>query len=110
MSFRSFQSYRIPDLAFFTFEQIGTSTREENPVPGFVIEIISPNDVRRHIQKKLAEYFRAGVVVVWHIEPAFEIVRVCRSLTDIESYQGPARCSGGPAFSEFSMTVDQILA
>jgi len=43
---------RRPDLSFFTKLQIEASAKAANPIPGFVIEIISKNDENNQVEKK----------------------------------------------------------
>lgn len=51
---------RRPDVALFTDAQIRESTAGGNPVPAFVIEVISEHDKANKIERKVGEYFRAG--------------------------------------------------
>lgn len=68
---------RIPDIAYYTSEQIKKAAGGEyQPVTAFAIEIISDNDKFNHVRAKLKEYFQAGVQVVWLILPEFQEVYV----------------------------------
>lgn len=58
---------RIPELAFFTKEQIQFSAQNLHPIPEFVIEIISKNENTFETESKIKEYFDAGVKTVWQI-------------------------------------------
>ncbi|MCY7356267.1 MAG: Uma2 family endonuclease, partial [Rudanella sp.] len=63
-------TYRRPDAAFLTKNQIDGSENEvKYAIPSFVIEVISPNDRVKYLEEKLQEYFDAGVQIVWHIFP-----------------------------------------
>ncbi len=101
---------RIPDLAFFTDDQIiASATDTPEPIPAFVAELISPSDKATHIEKKVLEYFTAGVQVIWHIYPNLKMVRV------FTSPKLSATCFAGdtidarPAIPDLQLTVDTLF-
>lgn len=102
-------SIRIPDLAFFTESQIDASAVGEQPIPAWVIEIISKNDNANRVKNKLNEYFDAGVQVVWHIYPALEIIEVYTSLKDVTICTDRDTCTAAPALDDFSLTVQEVF-
>lgn len=53
---------RRPDVAYFSDEQIRSA--DDEPVPAFCIEVISPTDESGKVENKRIEYFRAGVQVL----------------------------------------------
>lgn len=72
---------RIPDMAFFTREQLNDSvTDAAEPIPAFVVELISPSNKADKIETKVIEYFNAGVQVIWHVYPALRMVQVFTSV------------------------------
>ena len=46
--------------------------------PELIVEILSPTDRSDPVQRKLREYFAAGVRLVWVIDPAARTVQVHR--------------------------------
>lgn len=63
---------RAPDVAY-----VGAARLHQARVPGFpelapdlIVEVVSPNDTASEIQKKVAEWLRAGTQLVWVIYPA----------------------------------------
>lgn len=48
-----------------------------------VIEMILPSDKAVKVDEKVAEYFKAGVQVVWHIYPETEAVYVFTSRRNV---------------------------
>ncbi|WP_353721870.1 Uma2 family endonuclease [Dyadobacter sp. 676] len=64
-------------MALFSGKQIDASAKsDEEPIPEFLIEVISPTDDAEKVEEKLAEYFSSSVKVVWHIYPDNEVVRL----------------------------------
>lgn len=102
---------RIPDMAFFTDAQIKDSLNDEiEPIPAFVVELISPGDKSDHIETKIIEYFTAGVQVVWHVHPALRMVRVFTSVRSATSYFEDDALSAAPALPDLDMTVSGLFA
>lgn len=101
---------RRPDVALFTDEQIKESTAGGNPVPGFVVEIISEYDKANKIERKVGEYFRAGVQVLWHVYPELRMVRVLLSPRNMVSLFETDVISAAPVVPDMQMTVDALFA
>ena len=102
---------RRPDMAFFTDAQIKQSALGLNPIPAFVVEIISRNDHAQKMEKKIVEYFSAGVQVVWHVYPAdLQLVRVFLSARQQATYFDSDVISAAPALPDLQMTVAELFA
>lgn len=100
---------RRPDMALFTDAQIRESTAGGHPVPTFVVEIISEHDKANKIEKKVGEYFRAGVQVVWHIYPELRMVRVLLSPRRLTSLFESDVIDAAPAIPDLQMTIDALF-
>ena len=102
---------RRPDLGYFSGPQIDNSPNsEKEPVPEFVIEIISPTDDAIKVEEKLAEYFKANVKVVWHIFPENEVVYVYTSRKQVKICTDNDICSASPVVPDFEITVNELFA
>lgn len=101
---------RRPDIAYFTKEQIKRSRNSENVIPEFVIEIISNNDQINQLEKKITEYFKAGVKVIWNIIPEQEVVYVYTSRRDVKICLENDICSAKPVLSDFEISAAAIFA
>lgn len=99
---------RIPDLAFFNNEQVKES-EDGQPIPSWVIEIISPSDRVFDIEDKAQEYFDSGVKLVWQIFPRYERVSVLKSISDASLLSGDSICSAAPVLPEFEIKVSEIF-
>ncbi len=71
---------RQPDLLFISFERWG-SKDFSNPTPlrqapELVVEILSPNETKRQISKKLNQYLTAGVLECWIVSSAAQSVEI----------------------------------
>ena len=99
---------RRPDMAFFTDEQINSEAGE--PIPEFCIEIISSNDQINDVKKKIKEYFKNGVRVVWVVLPEEEMVEVYTSVKNIKICMEQDICSASPVLDDFQISVEELLA
>ncbi|MBM4076625.1 MAG: Uma2 family endonuclease [Planctomycetes bacterium] len=73
---------RRPDVAFLSRGRLPASQLERGHVtvaPDLVIEVISPNDSFFEVNKKIQEYVRAGVRLIWIVDPENLTVSVHRS-------------------------------
>ncbi len=101
---------RIPDMAFFTDAQINDSLQDEvEPIPAFVVELISPGDKADHIETKIIDYFTAGVQVVWHVHPALRMVRIFTSVRSATTHFETDTLSAAPVVPDLDMTVNGLF-
>ncbi len=71
---------RIPDVAFISWKRFPRKTRKHGEIPtvapDLVVEVLSKGNTRREMARKLDEYFRAGVLQVWYVDPKRRTVTV----------------------------------
>ena len=75
----------VPTSCYISNERLARKTPGRaflDVAPELVIEVLSPDDRPGEIRTKLAEYFEAGVKVVWLARPDERDVLVHRSVTD----------------------------
>ena len=101
-------NHRRPDIAYYTDEQILKGAKGENIVPQFVIEVISGKDQMNLVHKKMQDYRKAKVAVVWHIFPDLAEVHVYRG-RKMEVCQGNDLCSAEPVIAGFKIAVGEVL-
>ena len=73
------ETVRNPDVAFVTANHLKNIDIDRSPVggaPALAVEVISPGDLVSELNQKLEEYLRAGVKIVWVIDPQQRIVWV----------------------------------
>jgi len=104
------KAVRTPDLGYLTAKQVAEGTKGEDPVPAWVIEVVSPNDRSNKLDKKISEYFAAGVDLVWYIHPEQQYVRIYRSPYEEEKLHGDDVCSAAPIVPDFQITVSELFA
>ncbi|WP_138477176.1 Uma2 family endonuclease [Dyadobacter bucti] len=102
---------RRPDLAYFSGAQIDNSTiSDTEPIPEFLIEVISPTDDAEKVEEKLAEYFKSTVKVVWHIYPENEVVYIYTSRKNVAICTDTDVCFASPVLPDFELTVNELFS
>ena len=101
--------HRRPDVAFYTAEQIRKTQSKANQIPAFVVEIISTTDRINRVNRKVDDYFNAGVKVLWHIFPESQKIHVYESNKRISICSGTDLCSAEVAIDGFIMSVDAVF-
>lgn len=80
-----------PDLCFVAWSRTPAGTVPTDPVagviPNLVVEVLSPGNTKAEMDRKRAEYFKAGVELAWFIDPAARTA---------EAYTSPAAVTPVP--------------
>lgn len=97
---------RKPDIAYIKAENIKT---DKDVMSEFVVEIISDNEEKNHVSRKIREYFNAGVKVFWIISPEFEMIEVYTSPKDVRICTGDDVCSAASVIADFEMTAAHVF-
>jgi Uma2 family endonuclease len=100
---------RRPDIAYLSKKQLNEADQGEDPIPEFVVEIISENDNINKVEAKIKEYYKAGVKVVWLIFPEEKTVHVYTSRREVKICIENDICSANPILPEFEIGVDELL-
>ncbi len=100
---------RRPDISFFTRAQIEESAEGKNPIPAFVIEIISEYDNINYVEGKTKEYFEAGVRLVWHIFPDLLMVRIFKNIKEAHTFFDNDELTASPIIDDLVLSVEEVF-
>lgn len=105
---------RIPDVAFISKERFAGRTLKPSAFwelgCDLAVEVISPGNTRREMERKLADYFAAGVAVVWLVYPKTREVVVYTSPAHSKTLRGDDALDGGTLLPGFSASLAQLFA
>jgi Uma2 family endonuclease len=73
------------------------------------VEVVSPTDVAEQLQEKIAEYFQAGVLLVWVVYPQRQQVHVYESLSNIRGLSRTAELDGGVVLPGFRLPLSELF-
>jgi|ERR1041384_2249055 Uma2 family endonuclease len=104
---------RMPDVSWVTLDRWNGLSDEEKrqfpPLcPDFVIELRSPSDRVRTLQKKMEEYISNGAQLGWLIDPIEKKIHVYRPNTAIEILEDPKQISGESLLKGFILDVQAL--
>jgi Uma2 family endonuclease len=88
----------------------GRRTGYLDVAPELVAEVLSPWDKPAELRHKLAEYFEAGVLVVWVLDPARRTVRVHSAPNHVVELREGDTLTGGDVLPGFTVPVVELFA
>ena len=108
------EQIRIPDVAFISKQRFAGRTLEPTAFwelgCDLAVEVISPSNTRREMERKLSDYFAAGVAAVWLVYPKTREVVVYSSPNTSMTLRGDDALDGGELLPGFSVPVAQLFA
>ncbi|MFN0047777.1 MAG: Uma2 family endonuclease [Cytophagales bacterium] len=103
------QSFRRPDIALFTKEQLIKAGNNEVVMPEFMIEVISKSDNYPNTLEKTKQYFDNGARLVWHILPSLKLVKVFTSIKNDITCSENDLIPANPVINDLNITVNQLF-
>jgi len=104
---------RLPDVSFVSRQRLpgGKVPREPIPdlAPDLAVEIISQGSTPQEMERKLREYFEAGVKLVWYVYPQTRTVRVYTGPERVLELGADQTLHGGDVLPGFSIPIREWL-
>jgi Uma2 family endonuclease len=106
---------RRPDVAFVSYQrwakslQVPTTGNAWNVVPNLTTEVVSPTDNVEDLDDKIAEYFRAGVQLVWVVYPTKSKIHVYSTPTQITVLTRADVLDGGTVVPGFRLPLADLF-
>jgi Uma2 family endonuclease len=105
---------RIPDVAFFSWKRLPEGEFPEEAIasciPELAVEVLSPSNTPREMTMKVAEYFSAGVKLVWLIDPKTQTTEEYTSPTDCRHVGKTQALDGRDVLPGFTLPLKQLFA
>jgi len=105
---------RIPDVAFISWGRLPGGRVPEDPIPelapDLAVEVLSRTNTPGEMRRKREEYFKAGVAMVWIIDPDERRATVFTSPTDSAEYREQDVLDGGSVLPGFSFPLADLFA
>lgn len=104
---------RAADIAFVRRERLEVLGETESYWPGapdLAVEVNSPSDTVREVEKKVIEWLEFGSRLVWVVSSKLHTVTVYRSLTDIVALTEKDTLDGGDVVPGFQIAIAEIFA
>lgn len=105
---------RIPDVAFVAWDRLPNRqvplAKVPEIVPNLAVEVLSEGNTVEEMERKLKEYFLAGVDLVWFVDPEARTVRVFTSPDDSTALTAKDTLTGDPVLPGFAVPVADLFA
>lgn len=105
---------RLPDVAFVPWERLPGRVYPKDPIPDLVptlaVEVLSESNTQGEIDRKLREYFLAGVLRVWVVDPELRTVRVYTDPGTFTTLREGQSLDGETVVPGFSVPLTRLFA
>jgi Uma2 family endonuclease len=105
---------RGPDVAFTSWGRMANRRRPADPIPelapDLAVEVLSASNTPGEMARKRGEYFRAGVRLVWEIDPRARTVRAYTAENAYAELTAAATLDGGAVLPGFTLPLPQLFA
>jgi Uma2 family endonuclease len=100
---------KLPDVSFIEWNRFPQQRLGRRPipdlVPDLVVEVLSGTNTAGEMDRKLKQYFEAGVSVAWYIDPETRSARVFTSPTDVNELDEDGLLDGGQVLPGFQLSL-----
>jgi len=101
---------RRPDAAFVSMDRLPVLTDEPVSVaPDLVVEVLSPTNRAIEVDVKVEEYLRAGVSIVWIVNPYTRSVLVYRADKSVAMFHETSTLTGEGFLPGFKAGVSTLF-
>jgi Uma2 family endonuclease len=104
---------RIPDVSFISWEQFPDRKVPRIPMlrfaPDLAVEVLSPSNTAKEMERKLHDYFEAGVKLVWYVDPVPRTVRVITAPEESQLLREDETLQGGTILSGFTLSLKELF-
>jgi Uma2 family endonuclease len=103
------EQVRIPDVAFYSWDHFPNELLPNEQildlVPELAVEVLSPKNTKKEMQRKRREYFAGGAKLVWEVYPEERLVKVYTSPDAETTFDENGTLDGAPALPGFTLSV-----
>ena len=100
---------RLPDVSFFSWDQFPNHLLPQGQIldrtPDLAVEVISPSNTEREMDRKRGEYFGGRTRLVWQVYPDTRRVRVYTAVEIFEEVGEDQTLTGGAVLPGFTLSV-----
>ncbi len=105
---------RILDVSFVSWRQLPSRKIPAEPIPNLApdlaVEVLSKGNTKKEMDRKLKDYFLAGVQLVWFIDPAKRAVTVYTAPDESTLLTEEQTLDGGRVLPGFGLPLRELFA
>ncbi len=106
--------FRAPDIAFIARNHIPKGPLSEKSlaevIPDLAVEVLSPSNTKAEMALKRREYFKAGVRLVWEVDPRSKTVAVFEAPERSIVLDASMTLDGGSVLPGFALPLGDLFA
>ncbi len=104
---------RIPDVSFVSWDRLPGRESPREPVPDLApdlaVEVLSEGNTKAEMDRKVREYFDAGAILVWLIDPRKRTARVYSAAEKSSLIRADQALDGGTLLPGFVLLLSDLL-
>jgi Uma2 family endonuclease len=104
---------RLPDVSFISRDRLPNRALPREPIlrlaADLAVEVLSPENTRGEMARKVREYFLAGVRLVWLVDPRKRLVRVYTAPDQLIRLTERDALDGGEVLPGLQLPVRRIF-
>lgn len=104
---------RMPDVSFYSWSHFPDhrppAGQVLNVVPDLAVEVLSPSNTRKEMERKRKEYFLGGTTLVWEVNPIKKAVRVFTAPDESRLVREKGTLDGGIVLPGFKLSVAELF-
>lgn len=104
---------RVPDVCFISWERFPNRQLPPEPIPALApdlaIEVLSADNTEKEMQRKLRDYFTAGVRLVWYVDPRTRSAKSYRGESQFVEVGETESLSGGDVLPGFELPLRALF-
>jgi Uma2 family endonuclease len=104
---------RIPDVAFVSRERLPGGRLSTDPIPSLVpdlaVEVLSESNTVNEMTRKRGEYFKAGVRLLWFVDPKRRAVTVYTDSENQRVLNEAQTLAGEPVLPGFTLEIKSLF-
>jgi Uma2 family endonuclease len=104
---------RIPDVSFITWDRFPGRQSPQEPIPDLApdlaVEVLNKGNTKAEMARKVREYFEAGVILVWLIDPKKRTARVFSTVEKSTIVRADQALDGGDVLPGFALLLSDLL-
>jgi len=105
---------RLPDVGYAFWHRFPEGRITDDPSPlialDVAVEVLSPSNTRREMERKRREYFEAGTQVVWIVDPDKRTIEVYSSPDKFTELHEADTLDGAAILPGFSLNLKELFA
>lgn len=107
------RTVKIPDVSFVSWARFPKERLGRRPIPelipDLVVEVLSDPNTKKEMAMKLDRYFKAGVKLVWYIDPESRSATAFTSPSEFVHVEESGELDGGDVLPGFGLTLTWLF-